>query len=402
MRFTTIRVSFVGAVLFSVIAVAQPRRMELDDLGRIVRVTDPQIAPDGKSIVVVMSRANYEENRYDADLVIVDVASGSPRTLTQDRRGISQPRFSPSGDRLAFLSSVVPSAGQPARAQIFVMPMGGGDTRRITSAPKGVQHFAWSPDGRTIAYATEDEAEKKTGPERFNDSFEVENDDIFIQSQRLPTHVWSVPADGGEAKRLHVGVVEPADLVSAGRAGIAAELDARWRVDRAGPPWLRRTRATPTAPRSRSSTWLDRTAARPDGTRAARGPADVLARWPSSPTGSRVTATRAARIRSTSPRRRRPSPNITRAPIGTPPVRSGCRTGSRFSSAPTTRPRDPVGPSARRRGAQARIGLREPGVLVLGGCSRSAGTARSPSPPRSGAAGRVFTTWRRQPRRRNG
>ena len=205
MRFTTIRVSFVGAVLFSVIAVAQPRRMELDDLGRVVRVTDPQIAPDGKSIVVVMSRANYEENRYDADLVMVDVASGSTRTLTQDRRGISQPRFSPSGDRLAFLSSVVPTAGQPARAQIFVMPMGGGDTRRITSAPKGVQHFAWSPDGRTIAYATEDEAEKKTGPERFNDSFEVENDDIFIQSQRLPTHVWSVPADGGEAKRLTSG-----------------------------------------------------------------------------------------------------------------------------------------------------------------------------------------------------
>jgi dipeptidyl aminopeptidase/acylaminoacyl peptidase len=205
MRFIPIRVSLIAAVLLIGVAQAQPRRIELDDLGRIVRVTDPQIAPDGKSIVVVMSRANYDENRYDADLVIVDVASGSQRTLTQDRRGVGQPRFSPSGDRLAFLSSVAPAAGQPARAQIFEMPMGGGDTRRITNAPKGVQHFAWSPDGRTIAYATEDEAEKKTGPERFNDSFEVENDDIFIQSQRLPTHVWSVPAGGGEPKRLTSG-----------------------------------------------------------------------------------------------------------------------------------------------------------------------------------------------------
>ena len=65
MRFTTIRVSFVGALLFSVIAVAQPRRMGSRSRA-LVRVTDPQIAPDGKSIVVVMSRANYEENRYDA------------------------------------------------------------------------------------------------------------------------------------------------------------------------------------------------------------------------------------------------------------------------------------------------------------------------------------------------
>jgi Tol biopolymer transport system component len=85
------------------------------------------------------------------------------------------------------------------------MPMRGGDVRRITSAPKGVQQYAWSPDGRMIAYATEDEPERKTGPERFNDSFEVGNDDFLIQSQALPTHAWLVPADGGEARRLTSG-----------------------------------------------------------------------------------------------------------------------------------------------------------------------------------------------------
>src|SRR5262249_5591666 len=206
MRQRMLRASLVTvAVLIASAALAQPRRMELGDLGRIVRLSDPQIAPDGKSIVIVMSRANYDENRYDADLVMIDVASGSQRALTHDRRGVGQPRFSPSGDRLAFLSSVVPAPGQPARAQVFVTPLAGGDARRITNAAKGVQHYAWSPDGKTIAYATEDEAEKKTGPERFNDSFEIQNDDVFIQSQRLPTHVWMVSADGGEAKRLTSG-----------------------------------------------------------------------------------------------------------------------------------------------------------------------------------------------------
>jgi dipeptidyl aminopeptidase/acylaminoacyl peptidase len=197
----------VATVLLAATALAQStsRRLTLDDLGRVVRVSDPQIAPDGKSIVVVMSRANYDENRYDAELVVVDVASGRQRSLTMDRRGIGQPRFSPSGDRLAFVASVAPAAGQPARAQVFVMPMAGGDARKLTNVPKGVQQYAWSPDGRTIAYATEDEIEKKTGPERFNDSFEIQNDDIFITSERLPTHAWLVPSDGGEAKRLTSG-----------------------------------------------------------------------------------------------------------------------------------------------------------------------------------------------------
>jgi dipeptidyl aminopeptidase/acylaminoacyl peptidase len=181
-------------------------RMDLDAYGRIVRVADPQIAPDGRSIVVTVSRGNFEENRYDTELLQVDVASGRTRVLASGRRGLSQPRWSPSGNRLAFLATGPVVAGREARPQVFVQPMSGGDARVVTDAPSGVQHFAWSPDGATIAFATADEPEKKTGIERHNRSFEIGNDDYLIQTAPLPTHIWLVASEGGApARRLTSG-----------------------------------------------------------------------------------------------------------------------------------------------------------------------------------------------------
>src|SRR5437879_7126685 len=159
----------VTSVTLSVCVNSQSRRFELDDLARVVRLTDPQVAPDGRSIALVVSRANLEEDRWDPELALVDLESGSVRTLTYDRRGVGQPRWSPTGDRLAFLATV--GSGREAHPQVFVMAATGGEARRLTSAAEGVQQFAWSPDGSTIAYAAADEPEKKTGIERFNDAF---------------------------------------------------------------------------------------------------------------------------------------------------------------------------------------------------------------------------------------
>jgi len=37
-------------------------RFAIENIGRFIRLTDPQIAPDGKTIRFVVSRANHEEN----------------------------------------------------------------------------------------------------------------------------------------------------------------------------------------------------------------------------------------------------------------------------------------------------------------------------------------------------
>jgi len=184
-------------------AAAHGKRFTLEHLNQIVRLSDPQIAPDGKSIALIVVRAEADTNDWDSELVLVDVATGEHRALKQGRNSVRHPRWSPSGDRLAFLAP--DGHGKEAATQIFALPMNGGEAQRITKSPTDVQHFTWRPDGKEIAFAAADEPPNKKEMEKGDDAFEVGNDDLFTRAAPMPVHIWLLPAAGGEAKRLTFG-----------------------------------------------------------------------------------------------------------------------------------------------------------------------------------------------------
>ena len=78
------------------------KKFELADYANLVNITDSQILPDGKSVVIVVSKPDYVQNRFNAELVLADAASGNKRVLTQDRFAVLSPRWSPNGEQLAF------------------------------------------------------------------------------------------------------------------------------------------------------------------------------------------------------------------------------------------------------------------------------------------------------------
>jgi dipeptidyl aminopeptidase/acylaminoacyl peptidase len=178
------------------------RAITLDDFARIVTISGPAISPGGTQVAAVISRVNMKENRHDTQLVVIDVAGGSTRPLTWDRRGVSTPRWSPDGNRLAFLAQA--PTGKEKQAQVFVLSMAGGDADQITQAPEGVEQYSWSPDGKTIAYATPDSPDAKA-VERHEDSFVMGDDGLFTSAEPLPQHIWLVDADGTRNRRLTSG-----------------------------------------------------------------------------------------------------------------------------------------------------------------------------------------------------
>jgi dipeptidyl aminopeptidase/acylaminoacyl peptidase len=184
-------------------ALAQTRHIELNDFAKITSVSDPQISPDGKTVVFVVARPNVEQDRIDREFVLIDIATGAQHVLTYDRKGVGSPRWSPSGDRLAFVAA--DGSGKDAKPQVFVLPMTGGEARKITDAPNGIEQLAWRPDGKEIAYVTSDEPENKKEIEKHHDAFEVGDNDFLATEAAMPSHIWILPAEGGKAKRLTSG-----------------------------------------------------------------------------------------------------------------------------------------------------------------------------------------------------
>lgn len=201
------RIVFIllSSVVFSIIQINiyGQKKFELTDYAKFVNISDPQISPDGKSVVIVVARPDYVNNRFNAELVLVDVASGVKRVLTQDRFSVSSPRWSSNGGQLAFIAKV--GQGKEAQNQIFLLSMQGGEAKQITKAPKGVQHFAWSPNSIDIAYAALNEPKNKSEIEKGYTAFEITNNDMFLGSQPMPAHIWLVNTITTENKRMTDG-----------------------------------------------------------------------------------------------------------------------------------------------------------------------------------------------------
>ena len=189
-------------ILLVVVSTVEARELTLDDIGGVSTVSSPRVSPDGSSVVIVVSRADYEGNRFENRLVLVDVASGNARDLTFDRPAVARPRWSPSGESLAFIANK--DEGEESQRQVYVLPIAGGEAKAVTSAAMGVVSFEWSADGGEIFYVAADAPEEELeGPERHNKSFVVTHHDYLARQRPPDLNVWRIAADGSDAVRIN-------------------------------------------------------------------------------------------------------------------------------------------------------------------------------------------------------
>ncbi len=201
-------VGVAAAVLVAAACVpgsAAPRAFAYDDIFRLVSLGTPQLSPDGKQIVVVVTRIDREHDKRVRDLDVIDVATGTRRTLKKARAGLSSARWSPGGDRIAFVADAPVKRTKEMQSEVFLVAANGGAERRATFAAEGVEQFAWHPGGNAVAYVAIDPKPKAAGDARFVDAYHVGNDPALAHGAARPAQVWLQPLAGGKPRLLTHG-----------------------------------------------------------------------------------------------------------------------------------------------------------------------------------------------------
>lgn len=147
------------------IVLAQPKRpLELADMFKMQRVSEPALSPDGKMLVYTVTTPDVEANRNFSDLWIVPVAGGTPKQLTTDPASDRHAVWSPDGKWIAFEST---RSGEP---QVWLMRPDGSEQKQLTTISTGASTTYWSPDGKMIAFVSDVFPENSAKPYPLADS----------------------------------------------------------------------------------------------------------------------------------------------------------------------------------------------------------------------------------------
>ncbi len=177
------------------------------DMLAMDRLADPQVSPDGKRIVFVVSRTDLEHNRRRSDLWLMGADGAGLRPLTSHEAGDDSPRWTRDGSAVLFLSS------RSGSSQVWRIRVDGGEAQQITRLPLDVNAFLPSPDGRTLVVSVdvfpgasleetkkrldETEAREKSGPSgQIYDRLFIRHWDTWCDGRR--SHLFAMPIEGGE------------------------------------------------------------------------------------------------------------------------------------------------------------------------------------------------------------
>src|SRR2546423_15541891 len=119
----------------------QKRAITFDDFAAVRAVADPQVAPDGRSVLYSLRTTDVGANRRTGKTFMAAVAGGAPHIFPADEVNASEARWSPDGRRVVYV----------AGGQLWIADADGSNRSQVTKLNGGATGPVLSPTGSLIA-----------------------------------------------------------------------------------------------------------------------------------------------------------------------------------------------------------------------------------------------------------
>ena len=128
---------------------AQGRPITIGEFLTLDRVSEAQISPDGRWVVYTVTTTDLQADTRTSDLWLVSAEGGTPRRITDRRRGGRSAQWAPDGTQIAYVTT---RGGTP---QVWMYRVSSQRSRPITSLSTGADGVIWSPTGTHLAFVSE-------------------------------------------------------------------------------------------------------------------------------------------------------------------------------------------------------------------------------------------------------
>lgn len=171
--------------------------LTIDEVIDMVRVSSPQISPDGSRVLFVRNELDWAENERNSRIWVVgaDGRGARPFTGSKDDRSAE---WSPDGRWVSFTRPA--GEGDRRTRQLFILPVDGGEAVQLTKHVTAVGGYRWADDSRSIFFVANDSLPDDEEKERKNG-----DDAVFIdegpsgQTQGSWNGVWRVTVEAADA-----------------------------------------------------------------------------------------------------------------------------------------------------------------------------------------------------------
>ena len=194
------RAAFLAFSLLPALVAAEGRRGVVPrDLLALETLSALEVSPDGATLVYGIERADAAQDAYTHDLFLMPSGGGPARRIGEGKTDDTSPRFSADGRQ----------PGLALRRRRRSADRGGAGGREGREArdlawPRASSTSTGRPTGRTFVFTRTDPSPASAGgPWVITRKLIQRDGEGFLDERR--THLWLVPASGGEPRRITSG-----------------------------------------------------------------------------------------------------------------------------------------------------------------------------------------------------